>query len=75
MMDFASKLAQVEFSEDKVDGGVELVDVTNEEDMIIAVCHIAECLAFNKAINLEEFRVSNERLKITDTLLSLLDFN
>ena len=45
MMDLASQLLQVDFSEDQIDGGIEGVCVTKDEDMLVAMCYIAECLA------------------------------
>ncbi len=48
MMDMASSMSNVYFNEDQVDGGVETINVTNEEDMLVSICYIAECLTFNK---------------------------
>ena len=57
-----------------VDGGVEGICVEKEEDMVIAVCHIAECLTFGKPIDMECFNANEERQKILDTFLTLLRF-
>jgi hypothetical protein len=32
-----------------------------EEDMIVAVCHIAECITFNRTVDFEIFNVELER--------------
>jgi hypothetical protein len=48
--------------------------VQNDEDMLVVICHIAECHTFNRPIDLEIFSVQEERLKILDSLLGLLDF-
>ena len=31
-----------------IDGGVEGVCVGRDDDMIVAVCHLAECITFNR---------------------------
>ncbi len=48
MMELASQLSNVYFNEEQVEGGVETINVDNEEDMLVAMCYIAECLTFNK---------------------------
>jgi hypothetical protein len=40
--------------------------------MIVAVCHIAECITFGRPIDLELFNLENERRRILDTFVSLL---
>ncbi len=57
-----------------MDGGVEGVCVSKEEDMLVSMCYVGECLTFNKPIDMEIFNVETERMKILDTLLSLLSF-
>ena len=42
MMDLASHIIEIEFTEDQIDGGVEGVCVSREEDMLISMCYIAE---------------------------------
>lgn len=74
MVDLASKIAGLEFQEDQIDGGVEGVCVQREEDMLVAMCHIAECCTFGKSIDLQVLNVKEERLKLVGALLSLLDF-
>jgi hypothetical protein len=48
--------------------------VSKEEDMLVAICHIAECITFNRPVDLEIFNVELERQKILDTFLTLLNF-
>lgn len=55
MMDLASKIQELEFKEDQIDGGVEGVCLSRDEDMLVAMCHIAECHTFNKPIDLDIF--------------------
>jgi hypothetical protein len=69
MMDMASKIQDLEFTEDQIDGGVSGVCVSREEDMLVAMCYIAECHTFNRPVDLEIFNVEEERLKIVDCLL------
>lgn len=57
MMDLAAKMHDVEFNDDQIDGGVEGICVEKEEDMIIAVCYIAECITFNRPVELDIFNV------------------
>lgn len=73
MLDMASQLSQVDFSEDQIDGGVEGVCVQRDEDMLVAMCYVADCLTFNKPIDLETFNPKIERLRIIETLLALFD--
>lgn len=61
LMDLSSRLQEVEFQEDCIDGGVEGVCVERDEDMIVAMCYIAECVTFNKSVDLETFNVNIER--------------
>ena len=72
MMELASQIIDIQFSEDQIDGGVEGVCVGEDEDMLVAMCHIAECLTFNKQIDVETFNVKLERQRIVDAILGLL---
>jgi hypothetical protein len=38
-----------------IDGGVEGVCVMKEEDMVVVVCYLAECITFGRVIDLETF--------------------
>jgi hypothetical protein len=58
MMSLASKISDIEFNEDQIDGAVERVCATNDEDMLVAVCHIAECLTFNRPVYLEAINIA-----------------
>jgi len=71
-MDLASHIIDINFSEDQIDGGVEGVCVGRDEDMLVAMCHVAECLTFNRRIDFEVFNVAQERLRIVDAFISLL---
>lgn len=73
MMDLASQISGIQFSEDQIDGGVEGVCVTRDEDMMVAICHIAECLTFNRPVDLEILNIEKERSKIVNALLGLLN--
>ena len=57
-----------------VDGGVEGICVEKEEDMIVAVCYIAECITFGKQVEMDIFTPEIERQRILDTFLTLLSF-
>ena len=48
MLDLASNIIELDFSEDQIDGGVEGICVGKEEDMLVAMCYIAECVTFNR---------------------------
>ncbi len=74
MMDLAAKVNEVKFNEEEIDGGVAGVCVDNEEDMLIALMHVAECVTFNREIDMEVLNVDFERQKIVDTFLALLNF-
>lgn len=58
MMDLASQLIEVEFSEEQIDGAVEGICASRDEDMLVAMCHIAECLTISKQIDMETFNVA-----------------
>ena len=74
MMDLASRIIDLDFNEDQIDGGVEGVCVSREEDMLVSMCYTAECLAFGKAVDMEIFTVHEERGRVLDSLFNLLDF-
>jgi hypothetical protein len=54
---------------------VEGVCVEKEEDMMVAMCHIAECITFNKQVDFELFNVEVQRQKIIDVFLTLLNLD
>ena len=70
----AAKFNNNEFQEDDVDGGIQSVCVSCEEDYMIAMAYIADCFTFNRNIDLETFNVNRERNKMIDLLLALLKF-
>lgn len=55
VFDLASQMRGLTFSEDQIDGGVEGICVSTEQDMLVAMCHIAECLTFGRPIEMEFF--------------------
>ena len=57
-----------------MDGGVEGVSAENEEDMLVTMCYIAECMTFNKPLDLEGLNVEYQRQKIISVFLALLNF-
>jgi predicted ABC-type sugar transport system permease subunit len=65
----------MEFCEEQVDGAVEQVMVEREEDMIVAMCYVAEQLTFGRQIDLEGFNVELQRQKMIDIFLTLLTFD
>jgi hypothetical protein len=62
------------FDESMIDGGINTVCVTCEEDYLISMIYIADCYTFKRAIDLECFNLDRERNKMVDTLLRILDF-
>jgi hypothetical protein len=58
MMDLASRMIDLEFNEDQIDGGVQGVCVKNDEDMLVTICHIAECLTLNRPVELDLLNVA-----------------
>ena len=73
-MDLAAANIDLKLEKDHIAGGIEDLNVDNDEDMLVAICYIAECLTFNKPIDMDTFNVEVERLRILDTFLSLLAF-
>ena len=74
MMDLASHIAESQFEEDNIDGGVEGICADRDEDMIVAICHLAESLTLNKPIDMEVFNLELERSRILDAFLTMLNF-
>ena len=48
--------------------------VVCNEDYMIAMIYIADCLTFKRHVDLELLNVERERNKMLDTLLCILDF-
>lgn len=57
-----------------IDGGVEGICLDKEEDMLVAVCYIAECVALGRQIELDTFNMKREKERIIDKFLQLLTF-
>ena len=72
MMELASQIHDLAFSEEQIDGGVEGVCVSGDEDMLVAQCYIAECLTFNKVIDMETFNPNRERQRIVEAIMGLI---
>lgn len=68
-------LTNRKFNETMIDGGLNSVCVSSDEDYMIAMVYIADCLTFKRNVDLELFNVERERKKMCDTLLCILDFN
>ncbi len=73
VFNLASQMRGLTFSEDQIDGGVEGICVSNEEDMLVAMCYVAECLTFGRPIEMEFFNVKRQRARITEAIINLLD--
>ena len=73
MLDLAAKVQNFQFDEERIDGGMEQIMCDNDQDMIVAMCYIAECLTFGREIELDSLDIENERAKILDTLLSFIN--
>jgi len=52
-----------------VDGAFKTVNVSCEEDYLIAMAYIAEQLTFKRTIDLERLNIERERNKMVDVLL------
>ena len=63
---------QLLYNAENIDGGVELVNITCEEDYLIAMTFVAECFTFNKEVDLNIFNLNKQRNKIVDLILILL---
>ena len=60
------------FDEEQVDGGFKNVNVTCEEDYLVAMAYIAEQFTFKRAIDLDRLNIERERSKMIDVLLQFL---
>jgi hypothetical protein len=54
VFDVASRTKGLEFDERDIDAGVEELNATNDEDMLVAICYIAGSLTFGRKVELEE---------------------
>jgi hypothetical protein len=56
-----------------IDADIENVQgVEQDEDMVVTICYIAECLTFGREPQLESVEVGLQRKHIVDVLLGLL---
>jgi hypothetical protein len=53
---------------------VEGICVEKEEDMVVAVCYIAECITFNRPVELDVLNVKEQRERMIDAFIQLLNF-
>ena len=72
ILDIAARLNGRTFNDADIDGGVESVCVSCEEDYLVAMAYIAECNTFRRNIDLEAFNLKRERGKMVDILLQIL---
>ena len=72
-MDVASKLQNIELNEELIDADIENVQgVETDEDMLVTMCHIAECFTFGREPDLDNINIDYQRKHIVDVFLSLL---
>lgn len=71
LLDIAGTVNEFCFEDDEIEGKVHEIETENEEDMVVYACYIAECLAFNRKIDISTKGVKFLRNKIIDTILSL----
>jgi hypothetical protein len=75
-MDVASRLQNIELNEELIDADIENIQgVTDDEDMVVTICYIAECFTFGREPNLENIDLEFQRKHIVDVFLSLLSFS
>lgn len=72
MMELAAHVQDLKFNENQIDANVENVPVTNDCDMIVAICYIAECLTIGRPIDFVGFDVGMERDRVADHFIRLL---
>lgn len=76
VMDVASRLQNIELNEELIDADIENIQgVTDDEDMVVTICYIAECFTFGREPNLENIDLEFQRKHIVDVFLSLLSFS
>ena len=60
MMDVASRLQNIELNEDMIDADTENIQgVTFDEDMVVSICYIAECLTFGREPDLDNIDIQH----------------
>lgn len=74
-MDVASKLQNIELNEELIDADIEnMQGVQDDEEMVVAMCYIAECFTFGREPDLENLDIAYQRQHVIDVFLSLLNF-
>jgi hypothetical protein len=71
LLDHASSATEVHFEDDDVQGKVHEVDADTEEDMLVYLCYISECLTFKKPIDIESKGIKHLRHRILDAIINL----
>ena len=63
-----------EFDMENVDGGTSEIFVTCEEDYMVGMAYVADCMTYKRLVDLEKFDCDRERKKMVDLYLQLLKF-
>ena len=75
VMDVASRLQNIELNEELIDADIENIQgVVEDEDMVVTMCHIAECFTFGREPDLDNADLEFQRKHVVDVFLSLLSF-
>ena len=59
------------YEDEEIEGKVHEIEAETEEDMVVYACYIAECLTFNKKIDISSKGIKFLRNKIINAILSL----
>ena len=74
-MDLASSIHNIESDENSIDANIlNIPGVKSDEDMIVAICYIAECYTFGKEPDFENMQIDFFRNHIVDIFISLIQF-
>ena len=69
-----AKYSGEEFVTDNIDGGESEIEFACEEDFMVGMAYIAECMTYKRKVDLEKFDCDHERKKMVDLYLQLLNF-
>jgi len=61
IMSIAFSMQRKKFDESEVDGNAEILEAKTDEDMVVGVCFVAECLTFERKIDYQDIDYDKER--------------
>ena len=73
LFDISSQICDVSFNENKIEGNMTQVHSHSQEDLLLYMCHVAECITFKKTFNFDEVYIEYLRERVVYIILSFLN--